>query len=86
MRPRPLRTLRHHKGKEKKDVNNEYGEALKDLIDSEEIKKRIKTEPEKVTEEIIAAFKKIEEAKSKDGKTFGEKIKAGELPATDSGL
>ncbi len=74
----------HVKGKDKKEVNNEYGNALKELVDAEDVKKRLKTEPEKVKEEVTALFKKIEASKSKDGKAFGDKIKAGELPATDA--
>lgn len=74
----------HVKGKEKKEVNNEYGNSLKDLVDAEDIKKRLKTEPEKVKQEVIEHFKKVEATKAKDGKTFGDRIKAGELPATDA--
>jgi hypothetical protein len=77
----------HVKGEDKEKVRNEYGEALHKYLKSEDYDKdRIKAEPEKVQAEIIAAFKKVEEMKSKDGKAFGEKIKAKELPATDAGL
>jgi hypothetical protein len=77
----------HVKDKEKKDFRNEYGEALHKFLKSENFDKdRIKAEPEKVQEEIIAAFKKVAEMKSKDGETFGAKIKENKLPATDSGL
>ncbi len=77
----------HVKGEDKKKVRNEYGEALSKLLKAEDFsKERIKDEPEKVQEEIIAAFKAVEELKSKDDKTFGEKIKEGELPATDAKL
>lgn len=77
----------HVKGKDKKEARNEYGEALHKYLKAENFDKdRIKKEPEKVQEEIIAAYKKVEEMKSKDGKEFGAKIKAKELPATDAGL
>lgn len=77
----------HVKGEDKKEVRNEYGEALHKFLKSENYDKdRIKAEPEKVQEEIIAAYKKVEEMKSKDGKKFGEKIKSKELPASDAGL
>ena len=78
----------HVKGEDKKKAEgrNEYGVALHKFLKAENFDKdRIKSEPEKVQEEIIAAFKKVEEMKSKDGKSFGEKIKAKELPATDAG-
>lgn len=77
----------HVKGEDKKEVKNEYGQELAKLLDHEDYpRERIKAEPEKVAEEIKAAFKKVESAKSKDGKAFGAKIKAGELPATDAKL
>lgn len=70
----------HVQGENKK-VRNEYGEAFKDLLKKDAFPaKRFKEEPEKCKEEIEAAFKKVEEMKAKDGKTFGEKIKAGVLP------
>ena len=72
-----------HGGKSKK-IRNEYGHALGELLDKEDFgSKRRKEEPEKVKEEIEAALKKIEDTKSKSGQTFGEKIKAGELPAAE---
>jgi hypothetical protein len=77
----------HVKGEDKKKVRNEYGEAMMSLLKAEDFtNERIKAEPEKVKEEIIAAFKAVEELKSKDDKTFGEKIKEGVLPATDAKL
>ncbi|WP_164103019.1 hypothetical protein [Candidatus Laterigemmans baculatus] len=77
----------HVKGEDKKEVRNEYGNAMHDLLDAENYDRdRIKAEPEKVQKEIIEAFEKVAKMKSKDGKTFGEKLQAGELPATDAGL
>lgn len=77
----------HVKGEKKEEVQNEYGSALSKLLDSENFDKdRIKNEPDKVKEEILAAFKKVADEKSKDGEAFGAKIKAGKLPATDAGI
>ncbi|WP_153558432.1 hypothetical protein [Roseimaritima sediminicola] len=77
----------HVKGKKKEEARNEYGMAMSEFLDHEDFpKERIKAEPEKVKAEILEAFKKTAEKKSKDGKKFGEKIKEGELPATDAGL
>lgn len=69
---------------DKKEARNEYGKALKVYLDKEDFpKERIKAEPEEVKKEILAAFEKAGEKKSKDGRTFAEKIKAEELPAVD---
>lgn len=77
----------HVKGEDKKEVRNEYGAAVMKFLKAEDFPKdRIKEEPEKVKEEILAGFMKAGEMKSKDGKSFADKIKAGELPATDAGL
>ena len=77
----------HVKGEDKKKVRNEYGNALHEYLDAEDFPKDwVKENPEEAKEKIVAAFKKVAEKKSKDGKTFGEKIKNNELPATDAGL
>lgn len=77
----------HVKGEKKDEARNEYGNALHKYLDAENFsKERVKAEPEKVKAEIQEAFKKVAPVKSKDGKAFGEKIKAGELPATDAKL
>lgn len=80
--------LCHVKGApEKKEARNEYGRALHKLLDKKDFPKEyFKEHPEEAAAKISAAFKKVAEEKSKDGKTFGEKIKANELPATDAGL
>jgi len=71
-----------HYGKSKKN-HNDYGEALHKFLEKDNFKtSRVKAEPEKVMEEIVEAFKKVEEMKAKDGETFGEKLKAGKLPGT----
>lgn len=77
----------HVKGEDKKEVRNEYGTALKNFLKAEDFpRERIKDHPEEVKKEILEAFKKAGAMKSKDGKAFEAKIKAGELPATDAGL
>lgn len=77
----------HVKKKDKKEVRNEYGKAIHKFLDAEDYPRdRIKAEPEKVAAEIKEGFEKAAKEMSEDGKKFGEKIKAGELPATDAGL
>ncbi len=71
-----------HYGKSKKN-KNDYGLALSKLIKKKEFSgARVKAEPDKVKAELDKAFKKVGEVKKKSGKTFGELIKAGELPGT----
>lgn len=70
-----------HIEKENKKKRNEYGEAVATLLKKKDFPPdRFKKEPEKCKEEIEAAFKKVEEMKAKDEKTFGDKIKDGKLP------
>ena len=77
----------HVKREKKKEVRNEYGKAVKKILSAEDFPKDyIKSNPEEAKAKILAGFKKANELKSSDGRTFGEKIKAHELPATDSGL
>lgn len=77
----------HVKGEDKKKVRNEYGEAVHKFLDGEDFSKEyMKENPEEAKAKILEGFKKANELKSKDGKAFGEKIKAEELPATDAGL
>ncbi len=72
-------------GKTKKD-RNEYGTAVKEFLKKEDYTKdKLKADPE-LAKKIIEGIKKAGEKKSSDGKTFAEKIAAGVLPATDSGL
>lgn len=76
----------HVKG-EKKTERNEYGKAVSELLKKEDFTKEwVAANPEKATELIVAGLKKAGEKKSSDGKTFADKLKAGELPATDSKL
>jgi hypothetical protein len=70
----------HVQGEDKKTVRNPYGQEVAKILKKKDIVPRMKTEPDKCKAEMEAAFKKIESIKAKDGKTYGEKIKAGELP------
>lgn len=75
----------HVKGEDKKEVRNEYGQAVKKFLDAETFTKEyIKENPDEAKAKILEGFKQANELKSSDGKTFGEKIKAEELPATDA--
>lgn len=77
----------HVKGEDKKKVRNEYGQALQKFLKSKDFPKEwVKANPEEAKKKILEGFKKANELKSKDEKAFGEKIKNGELPATDAGL
>jgi hypothetical protein len=79
----------HVKG-EKKDVRNAYGKVLADLIPGD-AQERLKAagesgkaaEEAKLLEELQKAFTKAETTpvNGKDGETFGDRIKAGKLPA-----
>lgn len=74
----------HVDKEDKKKVRNPYGTEVQKLVNKNTIPvAKFKSEPDKAKAEIEAAFKKIEEMKAKDGKTFGEKIKAGQLPGGD---
>jgi len=77
----------HVKGEDKKKVRNEYGVAVMEFLKAEDFPKDyLKANPEEAKQKILAGFKSAGEKKSKDGKTFAEKIKASELPAADAGL
>lgn len=70
----------HIQGANKKERNPYGTEAAKLLKKKDFPKDRFTKDAEGCKKEIEAAFKKIEEMKAKDGKTYGEKMKAGELP------
>ena len=76
-----------HVDKAKKTERNEYGKAVKEFLKKEKFTKDwVKENPEEAKKLIVEGLKKAGEKKSSDGKSFSEKIKAGTLPATDSGL
>lgn len=71
---------------DKKKVQNEYGKAVKEYLKAKDFPKDyVKENPDEAREKIFAGLEKAGLKKSKDGKEFGEKIKAGSVPATDSG-
>ncbi|MEX1042638.1 MAG: hypothetical protein WDZ51_18535 [Pirellulaceae bacterium] len=73
-----------HVDGENKKVRNEYGEQLSKLLDKTNYSvKRRKAEPDVVEAEIVAALLKVEAEMSKSGEAFGDKIKAGKLPAEE---
>lgn len=77
----------HVKKEDKKKVRNEYGKAIHKFLKAEDFPKDwVKANPEEAKKKIVEGLKKAGEMKSKDGKAFGAKIKANELPATDAGL
>ena len=77
----------HVKGEDKKKVRNEYGTAVHKYLKAEDFSKEyVKENPEEAKKKILEGFKKAAADKSKDGNTFGDKIKNNELPATDAGL
>ena len=68
-----------HYGKSKKN-RNEFGKAVNKGI-TEENFKSMKEDKEKLTKKIDEALKAAMKEKSSGGKTFGELIEAGQLPA-----
>ncbi|MCA9155888.1 MAG: hypothetical protein R3C99_19305 [Pirellulaceae bacterium] len=72
-----------HVKDEKKSVQNEYGHALHEELEKsgEKPKELMKSDKEKLLKLLDEAFTAVEKEKSKGGKTFGELIKSGMLPA-----
>lgn len=68
-----------HYGKSKKN-RNEFGKAVNKHA-NEEMYKSLKSDKEKLTKHIDEALKAAMKEKSESGKTFGELIEAGQLPA-----
>lgn len=76
----------HVRGKKKDEARNEYGQSVHKFLKEKDFPKDyVKANPEEAKAKIVAGFKKANELKSKDGKVFGEKIKAKAFPATDAG-
>ena len=76
----------HVNGEDKKTVRNEYGTAIHEYLKAEDFPKDyVKDHPDEAKAKILDGFKKAGKHKSKDGKTFEEKIANNEVPATDSG-
>lgn len=68
-----------HFGKEKKN-RNAFGEAMSKHLSKEEFM-ALKADKEKLAKKIDEAIQATLKDKSPNGKTFGELIEAGELPA-----
>lgn len=79
--------LCHVKRQKKRDVQNEYGSALARHLDANDFPEEwVDANPEEAKKRILAAFEKVEDEFASDDRRFGEKIDAGELPASNSGL
>lgn len=81
------------KDKKSAESRNEYGTAMSAYLASKEIKiddlkAKYKDDATKeaAIKDMVLLFETANAEKSKDGETFGAKIKAGKLPATDAGL
>ncbi len=68
-----------HYGKTKKN-RNDFGKAVNKTM-NEEAFKSMKEDKEKLTKKIDEALKTAMKEKAPGGKTFGELIEAGQLPA-----
>lgn len=65
--------------KSKKD-KNEYGKALSKYLTKDGYN-QIKSDAEAAEKLIMESFAKVEADKTADGKTYGERMKAGSLPS-----
>ena len=69
--------------KKSKKQKNDFGVAMAKLLKKDNYKStRIAAEPDKVKAELDAAFEKLMATKNAKGKTYGELLKAGDLPGT----
>ena len=68
-----------HYGKTKKN-RNDFGQAINKSI-NDEVYKSMKSDKEQLKKKITEALKSAMKEKSPTGKTFGQLIEAGELPA-----
>ncbi|MEL6894781.1 MAG: hypothetical protein AAFP90_01595 [Planctomycetota bacterium] len=78
----------HIKGHpKKKEARNEYGMAVHKFLKEKDFPRDwVKANPEEAKKKLLEGLEKAGKLKSKDGKSFEEKIKAKELPATDANL
>ena len=77
----------HVKGKKKEEARNEYGQAVNKHLDAKDFTREwVKANPEEAEKKILKGFEEANKMKDKNEKVFGEKIKKGELPATNANL
>jgi hypothetical protein len=69
-----------HKGTSKKD-HNEYGKVVQKFLKKAKYNE-IKDDETKAKQYILEGLQKAEAEKAKNGKTYGEILKAGELPGS----
>ncbi len=76
----------HVKGHpDKKEVRNEYGQSVREYLREDDFPLDwVKENPEEAKKLILKGFKQANEHESADGDKFGDKLKAGKLPATDA--
>lgn len=76
----------HVKGHpDKKEARNEYGRAIREYLKEDDFPSDwVKENEEEAKKLVLEGFKKANEHKSTDGEKFGDKLKAGKLPATDA--
>lgn len=68
----------------KKKIQNHYGQQLAKLLNKRDFSfARLKAEPDEAAREIFAALEKLEAKSAPRGKTYGELIESGQLPASD---
>ncbi len=76
-----------HVDGEKKSVRNRYGTELSKLVNKDELKAGLESDPEKTTEELSAAFEKIAAlpyaTDQENSPTFGQVISLGRLPGAE---
>lgn len=64
-----------------KTFKNDYGKELAKFLKKENFNNnRMQTTPDIAYKEIIAALKRVEQAKAPDGRTYEERFSAGLLP------
>ncbi len=71
-----------HVEKKKKSERNEYGQALSKFVTKDDYKE-LKGDPDKLEAKIEKAFEEAGKLKSASGKTFAERMEAGDLPAAE---
>lgn len=73
----------HVKGEKDKKKRNPYGHEIHEALEEDGVKPKqlLKEDKEKLLKLLDEAFEAVSKKKSKSGKTFGELISEGVLPA-----